>query len=112
MDCRIGCGACCIAPSISSSMPGMPTGKPAGVRCLHLTPEYRCDLYGKPERPAVCARLRPTEEMCGRSREHALTYLARLERATVPGSPHPYTSPPSRHATSRASRSSGNPISA
>ncbi|MDW3636530.1 YkgJ family cysteine cluster protein, partial [Vibrio sp. Vb0667] len=24
MDCRLGCGACCIAPSISSPIPGMP----------------------------------------------------------------------------------------
>jgi Fe-S-cluster containining protein len=32
MNCRLGCGACCIAPSISSPIPGMPQGKPAGVR--------------------------------------------------------------------------------
>ena len=37
MECRIGCGACCIAPSISSPIPGMPDGKPAGVRCVQLT---------------------------------------------------------------------------
>ncbi|MDM6904545.1 YkgJ family cysteine cluster protein, partial [Enterobacter hormaechei] len=24
MNCRIDCGACCIAPSISSPIPGMP----------------------------------------------------------------------------------------
>ncbi|NBX68342.1 MAG: YkgJ family cysteine cluster protein, partial [Proteobacteria bacterium] len=36
MECRIGCGACCIAPSISSPLPGMPHGKPAGVRCVNL----------------------------------------------------------------------------
>ncbi|HNV09555.1 MAG TPA: YkgJ family cysteine cluster protein, partial [Dokdonella sp.] len=29
MSCRSGCGACCIAPSISSPIPGMPNGKPA-----------------------------------------------------------------------------------
>lgn len=27
MDCRPGCGACCIAPSITSPIPGMPHGK-------------------------------------------------------------------------------------
>jgi hypothetical protein len=32
--CRPGCAACCIAPSISSPIPGMPHGKPAGVRCI------------------------------------------------------------------------------
>ncbi|WP_429347626.1 hypothetical protein [Paraburkholderia sp. Clong3] len=27
--CRPDCGACCIAPSISSPIPGMPNGKPS-----------------------------------------------------------------------------------
>ena len=31
MNCRPHCGACCIALSISSPIPGMPAGKPAGV---------------------------------------------------------------------------------
>jgi Fe-S-cluster containining protein len=30
MPCRNGCGACCIAPSISSPIPGMPHGKLSG----------------------------------------------------------------------------------
>ncbi|HLG61862.1 MAG TPA: YkgJ family cysteine cluster protein [Ktedonosporobacter sp.] len=84
MDCRVGCGACCIAPSISSPIPGMPQGKPAGVRCVQLTADNRCRLFGKPERPAVCNALRPSEDMCGRSRRQALIRLALLERATAP----------------------------
>ena len=36
MICRSGCGACCLAPSISTPIPGMPQGKPAGVRCVQL----------------------------------------------------------------------------
>jgi Fe-S-cluster containining protein len=84
MECRVGCGACCIAPSISSPIPGMPDGKPAGVRCVQLTEENRCRLFGKPERPAVCRRLQPSEEMCGRSREEALLRLELLEIATAP----------------------------
>ena len=84
MDCRIGCGACCIAPSISSAIPGMPQGKPAGVRCVQLTEDNRCKLFGKPERPAVCNLLRPSEEMCGHSTQDALQYLISLERATTP----------------------------
>lgn len=84
MECRAGCGACCIAISISSPLPGMPGGKPAGVRCPHLTEENRCRLYGRPERPAVCSALRPSEEMCGHSTEEALAYLTFLERATTP----------------------------
>lgn len=84
MDCRIGCGACCIAPSISSALPGMPNGKPAGVSCLHLTRDNRCKLFGKPERPEVCNRLQPSEDMCGCSAQEAFVRLAFLERATNP----------------------------
>jgi len=65
----------------------MPHGKPAGIPCVQLLPDYRCALYGRPERPAVCASLRPTEEMCGASREDALAYLARLEAETGPARP-------------------------
>ena len=82
MDCRPGCGACCIAPSISSPIPGMPQGKPAGVRCVQLTPDNLCRLFGLPERPAVCQRLRPEPEMCGTDAASALIYLADLEAAT------------------------------
>jgi Fe-S-cluster containining protein len=84
MDCRVGCGACCIAPSISSPIPGMPNGKPAGVRCIHLTSDHRCALFGKLERPEVCNRLQPSEQMCGHSTKEALIYLTYLERATRP----------------------------
>jgi len=66
MDCRIGCGACCIAPSISSPIPGMPQGKPAGMRCAQLSADNRCRLFGHPDRPACCAS------------------LPQLERATAP----------------------------
>ena len=82
--CRVVCGACCIAPSITTPIPGMPHGKPAGVRCVQLMDDYRCALFGKPERPAVCVSLRPAAQMCGASREDALVYLTDLERATAP----------------------------
>lgn len=81
--CRIGCGACCIAPSISSPIPGMPHGKPAGVRCVQLTDDNRCAIFGRPERPAVCGSLRAEPAMCGADRVHALAWLARLEAATA-----------------------------
>ena len=84
MECRVGCGACCIAPSISSPIPGMPRGKPAGVRCVQLTDDNRCALFGRPERPRVCVSLRPSAEMCGPSNRAALIYLTLLERATTP----------------------------
>ncbi|WP_089398525.1 YkgJ family cysteine cluster protein [Noviherbaspirillum humi] len=81
-SCRSGCGACCIAPSISSAIPGMPHGKPAGVRCVQLDDQNRCQIFGHPERPAVCASLQPSVEMCGGSREEAMHYLARLDALT------------------------------
>lgn len=62
----------------------MPQGKPAGIPCVQLRPDYRCALFGLPERPAVCVGLRPTEEMCGSDREEALAYLADLDRQTRP----------------------------
>jgi len=76
MDCRPGCGACCIEPSISS------LSKPAGVPCLHLTGDLRCAIFGRPERPPCCAGLQPSSEMCGGNRAHALAWLAALETAT------------------------------
>ena len=33
-ECRPGCAACCIAPSISSPIPGMPDGNVAGAVCV------------------------------------------------------------------------------
>jgi Fe-S-cluster containining protein len=84
MECRVGCGACCIAPSISSPIPGMPRGKPAGVRCIQLLDDDRCAIFGRPERPAVCGSLRASASMCGTNRADALATLARLEHATAP----------------------------
>jgi len=84
MECRPGCGACCVAPSISSPVPGLPRGKPASVPCPHLTADFRCALFGLPERPAVCSSLRPEPAMCGSSRAEALAYLTMLERKTAP----------------------------
>jgi Fe-S-cluster containining protein len=84
MHCRPGCGACCIAPSITTPLPGMPHGKPAGVRCAQLDDAMRCRVFGRPERPAFCDGLRPSVEMCGESREQAIAWLDRLERSTAP----------------------------
>lgn len=84
MECREGCGACCIALSISSSIPGMENGKPAGVRCIHLTKDYKCAIFNSPQRPKVCAGLKPSKEMCGETREDALLYLKYLEKITAP----------------------------
>lgn len=84
MKCRPGCSACCIAPSISSPIPGMPDGKPAGVPCVQLDAAGRCMIFGQPERPAVCSGLQPDAEMCGDTREQALRFLTAMEMATRP----------------------------
>jgi hypothetical protein len=67
----------------------MPGGKPAGVRCVQLTGDNRCKLFGLPERPAVCVRLRLHLEMCGQSDAEALATLTAWERLTAPQSDNP-----------------------
>ena len=79
MDCRPDCGACCIAVSISSPVPGMPDGKPAGARCIHLLDDYKCALFGNPSRPQVCSDFKAEPEFCGNSREEAMRILSSLD---------------------------------
>jgi len=62
----------------------MPQGKPAGVRCVQLDAHERCRIFGHPDRPAVCAGLQPSADMCGGSREAAMHWLDTLERLTAP----------------------------
>jgi len=62
----------------------MPNGKPAGVACVQLDHDLRCMIFGSPLRPAVCAGLQPSEEMCGSSRAQSLRWLTALEIATCP----------------------------
>lgn len=86
--CRPGCGACCIAPSISTPIPGRDgmaaSPKPAGRPCVQLDAERRCRLFGRPERPAVCGSLQPDPEMCGDTPRQAMRWLRRLEGQTQP----------------------------
>ena len=83
MICREGCGACCIAPSISSPIPGMPFGKPAGQRCVQLSLDNLCALFGLPERPAVCAAFNADPEVCGDSDQDAVRILGWWEQMTT-----------------------------
>lgn len=84
-QCRPGCAACCIAPSISSSIPEMEHGKPSGVRCSQLTADNLCRVFGMGTRPSVCLNLKPSREMCGSSQTEAMEYLEHLELVTTPG---------------------------
>jgi hypothetical protein len=82
MTCRAECGACCIAPSIQQALPGMPMGKPAGVTCVNLDEVFACRLFGRPERPALCAQFKPELLICGDNRAHAMQLIQTLEIAT------------------------------
>lgn len=82
MDCRKGCGACCIAPSISSSIPGMPDGKSAGVRCVQLTDNNCCRLFGSAERPKVCTDFSASKDICGSSFKEAMILIENMEKTT------------------------------
>ncbi len=79
MECRPDCAACCIYPSISSSIPGMPNGKPAGVPCIQLKEDLSCSIFGSPERPKVCTGFKPEKLVCGDSAEEAYKIIASLE---------------------------------
>lgn len=82
IPCRAGCGACCIAISISSAIPGMPNGKPAGVRCAQLSDDNLCRIFGQPERPRVCSDFEAEPQFCGETREQALRLITELELLT------------------------------
>jgi hypothetical protein len=60
----------------------MPQGKPAGERCLHLSVEMLCGLFGLPERPAVCGQFSPAADVCGSSSEEAIRLLGWWEEIT------------------------------
>lgn len=78
----MGCGACCIAPSIHTPMPNMPQGKRAGERCLNLTVDNLCQLFGLPERPDFCAVFQADISVCGANQAEAIRLIGWLEEAT------------------------------
>lgn len=82
MECRIGCGACCIAPSINSALPGMPHGKKAGERCVNLDEKNLCLLFGLPSRPKFCEQYQAEEAYCGASQDEAVRIIGWLEQMT------------------------------
>ncbi len=82
MKCRVGCGACCIVPSISSPIPGMPEGKPAGIRCIQLTEDNQCRLVGLPDRPTVCSHFKAVIDVCGHDDQQAWGLITQLETLT------------------------------
>ncbi len=77
MECRESCGACCIGLSISSPIPGLPNGKPAGMRCIHLSNDLKCQIYD--QRPNVCRNFKAEPDFCGSSKNEALAIFYSLE---------------------------------
>ena len=67
-----------MALSISSSIPGLPDGKEAGVRCVHLRDDYSCAIYNDPAYPKVCTGFKAELEFCGTCREEAMRILGSL----------------------------------
>lgn len=82
MECRTNCGACCIAPSITSSIPDMPNGKAAGTKCVHLLENMNCALFHSAKRPKVCFDFKPDIETCGSNRDEAILLLTIMENST------------------------------
>ena len=60
----------------------MPAGKPAGIACVNLDEVFACRLFGRPERPSLCAQFKPEEAVCGENRTHAMQLIQALEIAT------------------------------
>ena len=63
---------------------GMPAGKPAGVRCVHLQGDNACAIFDTPLRPAVCADFLPEPAICGSSAQEAMQILTQLEASSAP----------------------------
>lgn len=78
MNCR-KCGACCIAPTISSEIPGMGNGKQKNTRCIHLDENMLCSLFNSPDRPKVCHECKPDPLFCGENFEDAIRIFNSLE---------------------------------
>ena len=61
----------------------MPRGKAPGERCLHLSSDYLCQLFGLPQRPAVCSAFQADPMMCGDNRQEAIRLIDWYEQATA-----------------------------
>jgi len=60
----------------------MPEGKPAGESCIQLGEDNLCLIFGKPERPKVCADFGAEEWVCGSDSTQAMLIISDLEENT------------------------------
>lgn len=76
---------CCIEPSITGPLPGMPGGKRAGEACVNLDlTTLECRIWNTAQYPPFCQRFTPEPEFCGESRAEAQQILRFLEADTRP----------------------------
>ncbi|WOJ98652.1 Fe-S-cluster oxidoreductase [Congregibacter brevis] len=62
----------------------MPRGKPAGIACINLDAQTNsCKIWGTLEYPSVCRDFSPHDEVCGDSREQAISLIRSLEIKTA-----------------------------
>jgi len=83
MECH-QCGACCTEISISSRIPMMPKGKPAGTKCYWLEPNNLCGLFGSPSRPDICSAFQADMDICGTNKQEATQRIRWYEKQTQP----------------------------
>ncbi len=60
----------------------MPKGKKAGERCIQLDDHNLCNIYGQPQRPALCDAFKADFDTCGTSNQQAMDNLIHLELIT------------------------------
>jgi uncharacterized protein len=60
----------------------MPDGKAAGIRCVQLSPDNQCLIFGQAVRPKVCNSFPPNTETCGSDNLEAMQILDALEKMT------------------------------
>ena len=61
MQCRIDCGACCIAPlHIQTQFTACLRGNPQMIRCVQLSNDNLCNIFGSELRQKVCGNLQPS----------------------------------------------------
>ncbi len=83
MECRPHCGACCIAASLNRPYFGMPKGKAAGEKCIHLdVAQWSCKIWGTNNYPNACKNFKAEIDVCGNNRNEALELITWLEEQT------------------------------
>jgi uncharacterized protein len=57
--------------------------QPAGERCVQLSVDNLCSIFGRPERPPVCSGFAADVEVCGSSSQEAIRLIGWWEQMTA-----------------------------